>query len=499
MPSVRARLGRGVAWLTMARMLVNAMQAGSVLVLTHLLRPGDLGVVVIAVTMLGLLMSLSDIQLSSALIQHRDPGEAHYDTAWTLGLGRGSLVALLFALTAYPIAWFYADGRLVGLMIVLGLGAVIAGLENPRAIMLTRQLVFWQQFVLQVAGKAVSVLVSVGVAIVWQSYWALVLGSLAGAIVTLVISYAVLPYRPRFTLSRGRELLSFSIWLTLGQFVTRLNWSSDPLLIGAMLGSAVLGTYAVGSLVAMIVTREVTAPLAGLLFPAFSTMADDRPRLIAAYQAAQGFLVAVALPAGVGTAIVADSLVRITMGAQWSSAVPVIQVLAPVFALQTLGFMAQPVAMAIGATRLLFVRDLQGFAIRVPLVLSGVVLFGLEGAVCARVVTGLTLIFLDMSVVSRTLGLTIGAQLGRVWRSVVSTAAMAAVLLLLDRLVGHGAGLEGDVARMVMLGGVGALTYGGTHFLAWHLSDHPAGPEEEALRVWHKVQRRLAGVPGHNR
>ena len=490
MVSVRTRLGRGVAWLTAARMLVNAMQALSMLVLTHLLLPGDLGVVVIALTMLSLLISLTDVQLSSALVQHRAPDETHYDTAWTFGLGRGVLVAVLFALAAYPTAWIYHDDRLAGLMIALGLGAIVGGLENPRTIMLTKQLVFWQQFVLQVAGKATSVVVSVGVAFIWRSYWALVVGGLAGSIVTLAVSYLLLPYRPRPTLVRGRELFSFSIWLTLGQFVTRLNWSSDPLLIGAVLGSALLGTYAVGSMVAMIVTREVTAPLAGLLFPAFSTMNDDRPRLIAAYQAAQGFLVAIALPAGVGTAILADSLVRVAMGDQWAGAVPVIRILAPVFALQTLGFMAQPAAMALGATRLLFLRDLQGFAMRVPLVLSGVMLFGLQGAVCARVVSGLLLILLDMSVVTRTLGLTIGMQLSRVWRSVLSAAAMAAVLLLIDRLIGPVHGIAGDIARMVLLGIVGMLSYAIIHFLAWHWSHRPPGPEDEAVRVWNKVSQR---------
>lgn len=262
--------------------------------------------------------------------------------------------------------------------------------------------------------------------------------------------------------------------------------------MGAALGSAVLGIYSVGSLIAMILTREVTAPLALTLFPAFSRVGEDRAQLVAAYRAAQGVLVAAALPIGVGTAIAAESLVRVVMGDHWLGAVPIIQVLAPVFALQSLSSLVQPLAMARGATRLLFVRDLQAFALRVPLVAAGLLLFGLPGAVATRVITGLVVILLDMSVVRRTIGLRLGDQVARSWRSMLAAIVMGAVLLALDRAIGPVSGVPAHGARLAGLSLVGALTYLATHALLWIAAGRPDGPEQEAGRVWHGLGRRLA-------
>lgn len=207
--SIRERLARGVAWLGLARVLVNAMQAASMLVLTRLLLPGDIGVVVIALTALGLLTSLTDIPLAAALVRHAAPTQRHFHTAWTISVLRGVAVTLAFAAAAYPTALIYRDPRLVPLMVVLGFGALVSGLENPRAIMLTRQLVFWQQFLLQTAGKAVSATVSIALAFAWQSYWAIVIGSLAGSLVTLALSFTILPFARGSRWSTGASCCPF--------------------------------------------------------------------------------------------------------------------------------------------------------------------------------------------------------------------------------------------------------------------------------------------------
>ena len=377
-------------------------------------------------------------------------------------------------------------------MLVLAIPTAMIGLVNPRAIMFTRDLIFWQQFVLTVGQRFTTFVVALAIAVIYQSYWAMVWGFVAGQTVNVVISYATKPYRPRLGVKHAKELLHFSFWLTVSQAIASLNWSADQLVVGTVLGKTPLGFLTVGNNLAFMPTRELTRPLTTPLFPALSQLKDDRERLGAAYQKAQALVSAVILPAGFGLALIADPLIRLCMGEKWHPVVLIIQILAAVFAIQTLGSLSQPLAMAAGATRLISIRELQDLVIRVPSIIAGALIDGLTGVVCARALTALILILFHMQVVKRVTGLTFWVQFAANIRSLASICVMVAVLLPLSRSVEYfGFGRIDLVIEIAILIILGAVSYLGSHAMIWVLSGKPDGPEREALKIADSVKHRL--------
>ena len=489
---MRAQLLKGTAWITAARVLTNVIALLSTLVLARTLGPADFGLVALATTMLAVLSSVTDLSLTSALVRHSDPTMDHYHTAWTLGFIRSALIAAAFCVAAYPASKFYHEPRLEGVMLALSIGVLISGLWNPRSMMMTKQLVFWQQFMLQVSEKLVTLIVSVVIVLMTHSYWALVWGTLCGQAVRLLISYTILPFRPRLNLKHSKELFDFSVWLTLGQIVTTLNWRFDQLLIGGVLGRTALGYYTVGDNLAATPTRESTAPITNTLFPAFSRLQGQPKQLAAAYQSAQALVTSIALPAGVGMALIAEPLVRLTMGPKWLPAVFLIQALASVLALQTLGTLSQPLAMASGETRLLFKRDLQNLVIRMPFIIVGMLWDKMTGMILARILTGSLTIVLHMQVVKKITGLSMLRQLGANVRSLCSVAVMAATVSLLAPHHPHlGSGLIAQTSELAILVAVGAAAYVGSHFIAWRIMGKPNGPEMEVGKILQILLRRV--------
>jgi O-antigen/teichoic acid export membrane protein len=489
---MRGKLVKGTAWIVSARTFANLATSVGMIVLARILAPADFGLVALGTTMLAVLSSVTDLSLTSALVQHQDPTLEHYHTAWTLNALRGAVIAAAFALATIPAIAFYHEPRLAVVMPCLALGLLVSGLSNPRMLMLTKQLVFWQQFMLQVTQKLVTLVVSVGVAIVFRNYWALICGALAGQATGVLLSYIVLPFRPRIGFRHSRELFGFSVWLTLGQIVSTLSLKLDQLLIGGVLGRSALGYYTVGDSLAATPTRETTAPITNTLFPAFSQLTRDRERLAAAYQSAQGLVTSIALPAGVGMAMIADPLVRLVMGEKWLPAVFVIQVLASILALQTIGTLSQPLSMAAGETRLLFKRDLQALILRAPLIVVGMALGGLHGIVWARSVNGILVIVLHMQVVKQITGLSLARQVGANARSLASAAAMAVVLFRMLPSHPHpDSGAFGLAYELVVLMVAGASTYIGAHLVLWQAMGRPKGPEREVARVAVLLVRRL--------
>ncbi|HEY5806379.1 MAG TPA: lipopolysaccharide biosynthesis protein, partial [Povalibacter sp.] len=437
MKNVSGRLIKGSAWLSASRAIVNVLSLLSTILLARLLVPDDFGVVSLATTMLMIVTSVTELSLSMALVRHEAPSREHFDTAWTLNGLRGLLIGVLFAAAGIPVAAIYGDQRLIGVMVALGASVFMSGLTNPRSIMLQRDLIFWQEFVLNVAQKLAGFVVSISIAYFYRTYWALVIGTLAMQATNVLVSYTILPYRPRVSFAHVRELMSFSIWLTGGQIVNTLNWRFDYLLIGRALGMGALGHYSVGSNLAQIPTREATAPLTKVIFPGFSSIRGSPARLAAAYQRAQALVTAFALPAGIGAALIADPLIRLTMGDRWESVIFIVQMLASVYALQTLGSLSEPLGMAAGQTRLLFIRNLQMLFIRVPIIVVGMLVAGLKGVVMARVISGLISIYLNMRLVQRFAGLNVREQLAANMRAFGSVMMMSAGVILASPFLTH--------------------------------------------------------------
>jgi len=303
------------------------------------------------------------------------------------------------------------------------------------------------------------------------------------------------PFRPWFTLRHWRDLLSFSGWLTAAQIMNTLNWRFDYLLVGKLLGQDPLGQYTMGSNLAVMPTREAILPLTVTLFPAFSTLAKEPSRLAAAYQRSQAFITALALPAGIGAALIADPIVRLLMGEKWAPAIFVMQVLGPVFAFQTIGQFAQPLAMALGHTRLLFLRDLQLFFIRLPIITVSTIMFGLPGLVWGRTFAGLLAIGFNVQLVKRFVGVGILAQLAVNGRALLSAAVMTAGTIALTYAMPVAQSRSDLILNVVARVGTGAVLFCGTMVGSWLLLKRPIGPENELVRLWGQFSNRGSKPP----
>jgi O-antigen/teichoic acid export membrane protein len=491
MQDMKKRLILGAAWIGASRVAISLIGFVSTMVLARILTPEDFGLVAIATTVMAVLTALTQLSLASALVQRQTVEDDHIHTAFTLNLLRAIAIGAILAAMAAPIAQIYKDDRLIGIVLVLAGSSILSGVSSPRLVMLSRQLVFWQQFVVNAPQKLVGFIVSLSLALATDSYWAIIIGNLAASAFGVAASYWVAPYRPVFRLNRARELFSFSAWLSLGAVVTTLSWRLDQLLIGYFLGKPVLGAYSVGDNLASLPTREAMAPLAQTFFPGFSRLTDQPARLRHAYQLAQTSLCVIAFPVGVGFAVVADPLIRLMMGPQWHSAIIMVQVISVVVCAQGLSNNLQPLAMAMGQTRTLFARDSIALAIRLPMLLGGMIFFGIAGVLAARAVSASIGILINLSFVRRLIGVSLFDQLASNWRAFTSTLVMAAAASGAGWAFGE-ATTHGELtAKLTAMVGAGGLSYPICLGLLWLASSKPSGPETEVFKLLDRVRRRV--------
>jgi O-antigen/teichoic acid export membrane protein len=318
-----------------------------------------------------------------------------------------------------------------------------------------------------------------------------VVGSAAATLVSVGLTYFIVPYMPRIRLTHIKELMNFSIWLSLGTVLNTLNSRLDQLVIGYFMGKHPLGIYTVAENLSYMPTREATAPIAQTLFPAFATLVDQPDRLRRAYQLGQSTICAVVLPVGIGFALLAHALVLLTIGSKWIEAIPIIQVLAVIFALQSLSSCVIPLAMAKGATRQLFGRDMRSFGFRVPTLIVGFISYGIMGIVIARAVSGVLDSLINMSLVSKLLGLPIIEQIKANVRAIGATLVMVLAVSIVQGIMENGPSASALISIAVTSIAAGGIAYVVALFLFWAASGKPVGPETELLKLAKSAVRKL--------
>lgn len=476
------RAARGAAWIVAARFVMRLFGFVNTIVLARLLAPQDFGLVAVAVTAMQLLQGFSDIGMSQAVVKFRDADRADLDTLFTLSALRGAAIAVLLLAAAPLAARFYGDARMAWVFIGVAAQPLLAGLLNPRFFEFERNLDFSKEFISNAVNKFVGVAVSIIVAVVFRSYWAIILGMVSGAAVQLALSYAMRPSLPRATFASLRKVLGFSGWLTGVSFMAALNNKLDAFVLARVVGNTDTGHYYVGRQLGELPTNELAGPIARAIYPGLSALQGDPARMRAAFLKGVEALAAIAMPAALGFAFIAGDLMMLLLGDKWAPAVPVVQILTPVLGLQTLFLATQSYAMALGRTRLVFFRELIFFLVRFPAFLWASLAFGLTGAIYAAAGAGLIHVLLNMTLYWRATGRPLWEPVWAARRSFAAAAGMAGYFLLVRPHVG-GLAEAPVILRLAADVVAGAAAFTGVHLAVWRAEGAPAGAETLLLGI----------------
>jgi PST family polysaccharide transporter len=474
------RFAASAGWLYGYRWLERLLEFISIIVLARILSPDDFGVVAIAASIVAIIEGLSAFDVNRALIRSRDVDRALYDSAWTLSALRGFVSALIMV-AAVP---FVGDERIAAVLLALALGPVLTGLANPRFVMFERDLVYSRLAVLTLTAKLAAFCATLVIAVIYRSYWALVIGMLVGSLTSLVLSYLLKPYRPRLSVARFADIFEFSGWLSLTTIVTTLAMETDKIIVGRLLGVAEAGLYFMTQRIGVLPTRELVSPLQRILFPSFSELVEDEPRFRRAVCESINVVGSLSIPAGFGFALVANDFVPLALGDQWTPIVPLVTILVPYLGLRATLSMVLPCVMALGATRMLFWVSLLYALIHIPVFIAGTALYGLTGAIWSIVAAGVLYTYLNVWMLRRSLGVSWRAILHQLKRPLVAAAVMVGTVVALAAalpldLFSPG----GSWASLLIKVVTGGAVFCAVLTLMWRAQGRPTGIERRLLQL----------------
>jgi PST family polysaccharide transporter len=329
---------RGALWTSGGRVVTQFVGVVFGVVLARMLGPDDFGMVGMITVFTGFATLFGDLGLGAAMVHSQDTTEVQWSSVFWVNIGVGLLLTAIVAGLAPVVAAFFDKPALVPVTLALSAGFAIASFGIVPSTLLKKELRFKRLVRAEAGALVIAGATGIALAVAGAGVWSLVGQSLAATIARAALLWREARWKPMFRCrwEHIRELAGFSSNALGFSAVNYWLRNGDNLLVGKYLGASALGVYARCYSLMLLPLSNVSRSLADVLFPTFSRIQDDRPRVASAYLRGTQAVAAITVPMMTGLCILSDPFVRAVYGQAWLPMIPILRVLCPVGAVQSI-------------------------------------------------------------------------------------------------------------------------------------------------------------------
>ena len=341
--TLKQKTSSGGVYTGLSQLATLLITTASMPVLARILTPDDFGLVAMVAAVMGFAQLFSDAGLSAATIQRQEISSQQVANLFWIACVIGGMLSLFVVIASPLVAHFYGDPRVTGVAALWSIGFIFSALSIQPLALLRREMRFGTIAAIDVLFVVVATLTTIVLAWQTKSYFSLVVGPLAGSLAKTVSAF----YARRFVLLRPRrnagtrQLIQFGANLTGFHALHYFARNADNILIGKFLGAVPLGIYSKAYALMMLPLRQLNLPLTAVAVPALCRLQDEPVRYRAAYVSMVEKLIICSTPLCLLCVFYSEAIISVLLGPQWTSAAPVLAILA-------LNGLTQPLTNSVG-------------------------------------------------------------------------------------------------------------------------------------------------------
>jgi teichuronic acid exporter len=317
----------GGIWTVLEKLSANGVSFIVSIVLARLLLPEDYGVIALITVFIALAETFVSSGLGVALIQKKDAQSIDFSSVFYFNIVFSVILYVIIYFLAIMVANFYEIPILKLVLRVLGLSVIIGGINNVQQAYVSKTMTFKNFFYATFFGTILSGLLGIMLAFLKYGIWALVFQQLSYKIVSTIILWFMVKWRPtkEFSKTNLSELLSFG-WKILTKSIIEILFNNlYTMIIGKKYSSNVVGYYNKGQSFPNFISTCVNTPLQKVLFPIFSRVQNEKGTLCKMYRKAVLSSSYVIVPLMLGLAGLGQELISIMLTKKWLPSVPYLQ------------------------------------------------------------------------------------------------------------------------------------------------------------------------------
>jgi lipopolysaccharide exporter len=388
-------LGRKLAgaafWSAANTALLRLGQLGISIVIARLVAPDEFGTFVVALVAYQIIISVSEIGVSSALVREIDNADRIAPTVATIAIASSSVLALLMFLAAPAFASALGAPAATDAVRVLAIPLLLAGPTAVPAALLVRDFRQGRKMITDVSSFVVANGLLLVLALQGHGVMALAWSRVAGQVVSAIMIFVVSThrYRPGFDRREAKRLLRFGMPLAGANVAGFTLNDLDFMVVGKLAGATQLGYYNLAFTVSSWPPNIFTVILYSVTLPALSRVTGGVREMVRHISAALSALCSASFPVTTACVVLAHPLVTFVYGERWAPAAAILAILAIFGSVKVIISLFSDVLVALGLTKRLFHLQLIWLALLIPAMLGGVHWNDGVGAAVAHVAVAL--------------------------------------------------------------------------------------------------------------
>lgn len=362
----------------------SAVKLGSSLILTRILTPGAYGTIAILMSVVFILVMLSDVGFSVCIVRStRGEERAYLNTAWTIRLVRAAANASIMYFAAPLIAKLYDAPTLTFAFRLLSLWFLIDGLEStafPVAIRRQRSRVVMYS---ELFGSTIAAIFTVVYCYFSPTFWGLLYGALVNRLIVVTIShrfYRDIAPKIQWDWAAAKEIFEYTRFVLPSSMLSIVLNQFDRAVFLRFFNFTLLGVYSLAGNITTPVESLIGKASQMVLYPrcAHNYRADRNSFSLKYYlENVQLFVATLAIPAAIGGA--AHFLITTLYDPRYAEAAEVLQAFMIRAVLKAYATPSENMLIATGESRLILVGNVYRVAWLIGASLLGYHFFGFLG------------------------------------------------------------------------------------------------------------------------
>ena len=366
--SIERQAIHALKWATAGKLVVQTVSWAATLVVVRLLTPVDYGLMAKVGVVCAIAGAIAELGLGAAIVRSAEVTRLELRKLYGLSLLFSVCITAAVAAASPLFALLFREPRLTWPIAVACLQIIIGAVAIIPSALATRDLSFKRLSMIEIVAGITTASAMLLLALFGMGVWALVLGTLLGAIAR---SSSLLAFGqrvwPLFSLRGVGEHLKFGLTLVANRVSYFILVQSDVLIGSAFLSTTEIGRYSVALQLATLPMAKVMGTINQITLPAVARQQDDPARVRQSILKSIGLMSLVAFPTLWGISAVAPEAVRVLLGEKWLEAVPALAILPLVVPVRMVCSLLFTTALALGHRQL----DLRNTIINFVLLPSG--------------------------------------------------------------------------------------------------------------------------------
>lgn len=402
------RAAHGVGWNYISFGSGKVLVFVTTAILARLLTKEEFGIIGFATLAITYLSIVKDMGLGASLIQRRGNVDKISNTVFSLNLLTGFSLTLFIYIIAPLVSEFFREPLVLPILRWLGLTFMINAFGSIHVVLLQRNLDFRRRLIPDLGRSLFKGVFSIIFALTGAGVWALVYGQLIGALTSVVLAWAIFPWRPKLSIdwTEAAALFKYGFSVIGIDGLAIINDNLDYLLVGRIFGSAALGIYSLAYRLPELLMINFLWVIGAVVFPAYSAVQTQPKEMREIFLITFRIVEILIVPLCLGLVITADPLVRVAFGKQWLDIIPILRVLAVYAWVLSVGFHVGGIYKAIGRLDISVKLSVATLVLLIPALLVGSN-FGLIGIAFGHLFVGLIRVVMRLIVTSRFLNISL--------------------------------------------------------------------------------------------